>query len=242
MESHKGMLFAPGRSGVVGRVLLDGKSVQIPDIFNDPEFAYRKLAKGGGFRTILGVPLLREGTPIGILVLQRADVRPFTEKQIKLVETFAAQAVIAIENARLLNELRQRTTDLTESLEQQTATSDVLRSSAAFQAICSPYLTPCWKKPRVSAMPPSGEFTAGTVMPCTSSVHIIRHPLSQKRRAGGHRYVPIREGLSVVCWQQKRRFTSRTLRLSRCTLKNATRHSLRPSNSEVYARFWTCRC
>jgi signal transduction protein with GAF and PtsI domain len=127
MESQKGMLFAPGRGGVVGRVLLDGKSVQIPDIFNDPEFAYRKLARRGGFRTILGVPLLREGTPIGILVLHRADVRPFTEKQIKLVETFAAQAVIAIENARLLNELRQRTADLTESLEQQTATSDVLQ-------------------------------------------------------------------------------------------------------------------
>jgi class 3 adenylate cyclase len=127
MESQKGMLFAPGRSGVVGRVLLDGKSVQIPDIFNDPEFAYRKLARRGGFRTILGVPLLREGTPIGILVLHRADVRPFTEKQIKLVETFAAQAVIAIENARLLNELRQRTADLTASLEQQTATSEVLQ-------------------------------------------------------------------------------------------------------------------
>ena len=124
MESQKGMLFAPGRSGVVGRVLLDGKSVQIPDIFNDPEFAYRKLAKRGGFRTILGVPLLREGTPIGILVLHRADVRPFTEKQIKLVETFAAQAVIAIENARLLNELRQRTEEvekLNQQLEQRVA-------------------------------------------------------------------------------------------------------------------------
>ena len=124
MESQKGMLFAPGRGGVVGRVLLDGKSVQIPDIFNDPEFAYRKLARRGGFRTILGVPLLREGTPIGILVLQRADVRPFTEKQIKLVETFAAQAVIAIENARLLNELRQRTEEvekLNQHLEQRVA-------------------------------------------------------------------------------------------------------------------------
>ena len=138
MESHKGMLFASGRSGVVGRVLLDGKSVQIPDIFNDPEFAYRKLARRGGFRTILGVPLLREGTPIGILVLHRADVRPFTEKQIKLVETFAAQAVIAIENARLLNELRQRTADLTASLEQQTATSDVLQVISSFPGDLQP--------------------------------------------------------------------------------------------------------
>ena len=145
MESQKGMLFAPGRSGVVGRVLLDGKSIQIPDVINDPEFAYRKLARRGGFRTILGVPLLREGTPIGILVLQRADVRPFTEKQIKLVETFAAQAVIAIENARLLNELRQRTTDLTErtadlteALEQQTATSEVLQVISGYPGDLQP--------------------------------------------------------------------------------------------------------
>ena len=120
IESQKGILFEPGRSGVVGRVLLESKSIQIADVFDDPEYAYREFAKTGGFRTILGVPLVREGSPIGLFVLHRAAVRPFTDKQIKLVETFADQAVIAIENARLLNELRQ-------SLEQQTATSDVLQ-------------------------------------------------------------------------------------------------------------------
>jgi GAF domain-containing protein len=120
IESQKGILFEPGRSGVVGRVLLEGKSVQIADVFDDPEYAYREFARSGGFRTILGVPLLREGSPIGLFVLHRAAVRPFTDKQIKLVESFADQAVIAIENARLLNELRQ-------SLEQQTATSEVLQ-------------------------------------------------------------------------------------------------------------------
>ena len=120
VESQKGILFEPGRSGVVGRVLLEGKSVQIADVFDDPEYAYCEFARRGGFRSILGVPLVREGSPIGIFVLHRAAVRPFTDKQIKLVETFADQAVIAIENARLLNELRQ-------SLEQQTATADVLK-------------------------------------------------------------------------------------------------------------------
>jgi hypothetical protein len=127
IESQKGQLFAPGRSGVVGRVLMEGKSVQIPDVHNDPEYAFREFARLGGYRTILGVPLLREGVPIGLLVLHRAAVRPFTDKQIKLVETFADQAVIAIENTRLFEAEQQRSRELSESLEQQTATSEVLQ-------------------------------------------------------------------------------------------------------------------
>ena len=125
-EHVRTLTFLPGRGSVVGRVLLEGNSVQIPDVLADPEYTLRETAKLAGYRTSLGVPLLREGSPIGLLVLQRATVRPFTGKEIELAETFAAQAVIAIENTRLLNEMRQRTADLTQSLEELRATQDRL--------------------------------------------------------------------------------------------------------------------
>jgi two-component system, NtrC family, sensor kinase len=108
------------QGSVLGRAVLEGKVVHVTDVLADPNYLMREQQKLGTYRTALGVPMLREGIPIGVLMLTRSRVLPFTSKQIELVGTFADQAVIAIENARLLNELR-------ESLQQQTATADVLK-------------------------------------------------------------------------------------------------------------------
>jgi two-component system, NtrC family, sensor kinase len=117
----------PDRSSVTGRAALEGRTIHIPDVLADHEYHATGYQKAVGIRTGLGVPLQREGTTIGVFALTREKVNPFTDKQIELVATFADQAVIAIENARLLTELRQRTADLTESLDRQTATSEVLQ-------------------------------------------------------------------------------------------------------------------
>ena len=114
-EYVQNLTFPPGRASVTGRVLLEGKILQIPDVLNDPEYGLSEVQRLGGYRTHLGVPLLREGKPIGVILLSRSTVRPFDDRQIELVTTFADQAVIAIENVRLFDEIQDKNRQLAEA-------------------------------------------------------------------------------------------------------------------------------
>ena len=129
--------FQPGTGSTIGRVLLEGKTVHIEDSQTDPNYRFQD---PGPVRTRLGVPLLREGAPIGVFVLARRDVRPFSDKQIELVQTFADQAVIAIENVRLFDEVQAKTRDLTEALTYQTGSGNILSVIASSPTDVGPVL------------------------------------------------------------------------------------------------------
>ena len=126
MDHVKNLPVQPDRGSASGRALLEGHMVHIPDVLSDPEYTFDEAKRWGDFRTILSVPMLREGAPIGVLALTRVDVRPFTEKQIELVTTFADQAAIAIENVRLFEQVQERTKELSQSLEDLRTAQDRL--------------------------------------------------------------------------------------------------------------------
>ena len=134
LDIEKETVILPGNGTVVGRAALTRQVARIDDAWNDPLYEKKRDAKIGGVRSMIGVPLLREAEPIGAIALARNRVEPFTDREIELVTTFADQAVIAIENVRLFDEVQARTRDLSESLQQQTATADVLKviSRSAF--------------------------------------------------------------------------------------------------------------
>jgi GAF domain-containing protein len=116
------------RGSVVGRAALEGRTVHVPDVLQDPEYTWRSAQEIGGYRAAVGVPLLREGEVIGVIFVAKNMPEPFASRQIDLVTTFADQAVIAIQNVRLFDEVQAKTRDLEESLQQQTATADVLKA------------------------------------------------------------------------------------------------------------------
>jgi two-component system, NtrC family, sensor kinase len=126
MNYIKDVPIKPERSSAAGRSLLEGRVVHIADVKIDPEYTLVEAQRLGDYRTVLAVPMLREGVPIGVLILFREEVCPFTDKQSELVTTFADQAAIAIENVRLFESVEARTRELAASLENLRATQDRL--------------------------------------------------------------------------------------------------------------------
>jgi signal transduction histidine kinase len=115
IEHLRSLPVEPGRGSAMGRALLEGRAVHIPDVLADPDYALKEAQKLGGYRTMLGVPMMREGSAMGVLTLTRLQMRPFTEKQIELATTFADQAAIAIENVRLFDEIQDKNRQLAEA-------------------------------------------------------------------------------------------------------------------------------
>ena len=152
--------IAGGRGTLAGRVLLEGHAVHIPDLFSDQEYTFWKGAKNSQIRSGLGVPLMREGTPIGVIILWRKQVRPFTEKQIELVTTFADQAVIAIENVRLFDEVQARTRELSRRWSSRPRPRRCCGSSPVPRRAGAGIRQRCWRTRRESAGPTSASCSA----------------------------------------------------------------------------------
>src|SRR6266498_303321 len=125
---HRVYPTRPNRAGGTGRAILERAVVHIPDVELDPEFQHQALSRAAGFRSGLFVPMLREGAPIGVIFVARAEPGPFSDSEIELLKTFADQAVIAVENVRLFKELEARTGELTQSVEKLTALGEVSRA------------------------------------------------------------------------------------------------------------------
>ena len=126
MDYMKDIPIKPERGYASGRALLEGRVIYVADVLADPEYTWAEAQRLGNYRTLLCVPMLREEIPIGVLILTRSEVRPFTDKQIELVSAFADQAAIAIENVRLFENVEARTRELAKSLEDLRNTQDRL--------------------------------------------------------------------------------------------------------------------
>ena len=242
----------PGPQTPAGRMIATKTFVHVPDLSAYPSYAERDpwTVSGvelAGVRTLLAVPMLKEEELVGGFTIYRQEVNPFTDKQIELVKNFAAQAVIAIENARLLNELRERTNDLTErtadlteALEQQTATSDVLQViSSSPGDLTSVFTTMLENAVRICDAKFGNIYRWDGDTLHLAATHNTPSAFAEARRRSPFRPDP--KFPWVARSRPKRWFTSLIFRQSRPTLNNATRRLSLASNLEVYGRLCLCR-
>ena len=227
--------ISAGRGTLAGRVLAEGHTVHLPDVLVDPEYSFSEALKLVRLRSGLGVPLMREGTPIGVIILWRSQTRPFTDKQIEMVTTFADQAVIAIENVRLFDEVEARTREVQELLEYQTAISEVLNGCCDGERgyDCEDYMSTagiigegCWRDGLNSCVkiryPGRGSLPAAS----PRASHRAHHRCHGRRRIhdeSGHAPALIPFSASPCCakasrlasssWRSRRPFTDKQIEL-----------------------------
>ena len=171
----EGNPVAPGRGSVAGRAALDRRTIHIHDVRNDPERTW-EAHRVDPIRTVLTIPMLRAGEVLGVIGVNRLEVRPFSDNQIVLLETFADQAAIAIENARLLSELQDKNADLTEALEQQTATAEILRVISTSPTNLQPVLDAVVKSAARFCGAPDASVFGSTGKPCVRTPITARSP------------------------------------------------------------------